>query len=835
VFDSWNGDLYRHGLLYKRVSVKTLIINDTVMPAVEELDRWIAAEVRIRALAKEMPDVVDASEVADGLFLDTAAMAGRRKVSLFKGDSVKVIRGEQSGLSGTIVGFDGNIVLIRSPEWGAEPLRAARLDVVKSFNIGDHVKVTSGKRVGNSGVIVAIGENEQLTLFTDATREEIRVTSANIADSSDLAADDRSAVASFGKQFKLFELVHPVNDRDAKAVIVGVQGDTVSALDSLNTVHEYPASDLRHVPRDAFTHALDARGNKLSRNIALHVTSGPLKDRTGVIVEVTGSTVFFKGSDEVRNCGILAVSSHDCEAQAAAARTITSIGGRGANGNASRMDPSGVFKMPAPVPMGALSSLAGGRGGASAGGRMAGAPRVYDDLKDADVKIVKGPYKGHLGKVVDTNEKTVRVELRAKMKVVTVKREIVKNMDDDSSRRPSGIGGFGSGGGAGVVGSGARGGFGSFGSGVTPARGALPGARTPYEGSTRTPYGGRTPSHSGAFGNRTPAHSGSFGIGFGSRTPLHQTQHGNRTPAHPGAAFGAGAPRAGAPRTPAHHGSGTDAFAMATPVNHADDYGSGANANAFDQSVPGRAGMVGGAGSGTGNANPYSVYGSTVPQTPGTPGALPVTPGGAGYPMTPVDPSLMPQTPVDPGYNMPQTPQMNGYEPQTPTPYGDVNTPGPIMVPQTPQTPEPSTPLPDTPGPMMDDPGTPAGPMEGDDQEGISGMGYRVLIDVVVSVPDMGGRSAVVLDAAVDGSFVSVRMLDDDLTHQLNGSQFTPVQPRIEEGVENYVKVLDGPLAGRIGKLLSMEQQGTGVVDFGQGDVHVMDMSFVAKYQQAHN
>jgi hypothetical protein len=203
--------------------------------------------------------------------------------------------------------------------------------------------------------------------------------------------------------------------------------------------------------------------------------------------------------------------------------------------------------------------------------------------------------------------------------------------------------------------------------------------------------------------------------------------------------------------------------------------------------------------------------------------------------MTPVDPSLMPQTPVDPGYNMPQTPQMNGYEPQTPTPYGDVNTPGPIMVPQTPQTPEPSTPLPDTPGPMMDDPGTPAGPMEGDDQEGISGMGYRVLIDVVVSVPDMGGRSAVVLDAAVDGSFVSVRMLDDDLTHQLNGSQFTPVQPRIEEGVENYVKVLDGPLAGRIGKLLSMEQQGTGVVDFGQGDVHVMDMSFVAKYQQAHN
>jgi hypothetical protein len=196
---------------------------------------------------------------------------------------------------------------------------------------------------------------------------------------------------------------------------------------------------------------------------------------------------------------------------------------------------------------------------------------------------------------------------------------------------------------------------------------------------------------------------------------------------------------------------------------------------------------------------------------------------------------LLPQTPGDAGYNMPQTPQMGVYEPQTPTPYGDVNTPGPMMVPQTPQTPEPPTPMPDTPGPSMDDPGTPAGPMD-EGQDAAGGMGYRVLIDVVVSVPDMSGRSAVVLDAAVDGSFVSVRMLDDGLSHQLNGSQFTPVQPRIEEGEDNLVKVLDGPLAGRIGRLMSMDYgAGTGVVDFDRGDIHDMDMSFVAKYQRSTN
>lgn len=184
----------------------------------------------------------------------------------------------------------------------------------------------------------------------------------------------------------------------------------------------------------------------------------------------------------------------------------------------------------------------------------------------------------------------------------------------------------------------------------------------------------------------------------------------------------------------------------------------------------------------------------------------------------------------------PQTPQMDSIEPQTPMPYGEVvNTPGG----PTPVTPEPSTPMPHTPGPM-DEPSTPA--PDGSDADVAAAaagaaqqQGYKVLIDVVVSLPDMGGRSAVVTDAAFDGMYVDVRLLDTGEEIRLTSRNFTPVQPAIEAGTENLVKVLDGELAGQVGRLKSMDMQQDGAahgqIEFGQGDVRVLDMAIVAKYQ----
>lgn len=809
VFDMWNQDLYRLGLLYKKVSVKTLMINDMVVPSADELELWSAAEMRIKVLAED-PDtagLVDAVDLKEGLFLKEAALRTKRKTSIFKGDNVEVVHGEQAGLAGVVVGFDGGVVLIEERN-GSLPVRASRADVVKSFKVGDHVRVIAGKDAGHSGVIVAV-KGEMLHMFTDTERKEIKVTSQQVSDSKDLATEELTRERPGDRQVELFDLVHPVEDRDANGVVVGIEGDQIAVMMSNNTVSMYAASQIRQTRQDAFTEALDIRGNKLTRNIALHVVTGPLKDRSGVVVEVSGGTVFFKGSDEVRNCGILAVPSKECEARAAAART---------------MDKDGDCKIPSTVPKGGLSSLPGGLGGLKMirGGMLGDVASRRDELRDKDVKVIRGPYKGHKGKVVDSNEKTVRVELIANMKVVTLGRDKVKDMSEKYENGSDGppVGKVGS---FNAFGTGSSYGTGSGSSGGGATRGR---ARTPMRGGGITPYGGRTPINYGA---RTPSAAGSSFGSFG-RTPTRAfNQSGMATPAHTG--FGGGLtpsrPSDGAgPRTPANSGN---AFRPVTPGRTADEYGSFGSLG-----VPSSSGA---------SANPYSSYGAMVPNTPGTPAAMPVTPSGGGYgiqnmePSTPADAHMIPQTPVD-HYNMPQTPQIDPptpqtqFEPQTPTPYVEMNTPGPA-VPQTPATPEPSTPMPETPAPI-DEPGTPA-PTAETDETGAA-QGYRVLINVVVSVPDMGGRSAVVVDAAYDGAYVNVRMLDTNDIRTLNGNQFTPVQPGIADNDENWVKVLDGHLAGRVGRLLDtshVDQVPHGTIDFGSGEVHDLEMAFVAKFQQA--
>lgn len=802
VFEMWSGDLYRLGLLYKKVSIKTLMINDMVVPSAEELELWGAAEMRIKLLAED-PDtagLVDAVDLREGLFLKEAALKTKRKTSIFKGDNVQVVQGEQAGLTGIVVGFDAGVVLIQEGK-GSLPVRAARADVVKSFKVGDHVKVIAGKDAGHSGVVVAV-KGETLHLFTDTERKEIKVTSQQVSDSKDLATEELTRERPGGKHINLFDLVHPVEDRDANGIIVGMDGDHVSVLMADNGLASYAASQVRPVRQDAFTEALDIRGNKLSRNIALHVVSGPLKDRSGVIVEVSGSTVFFKGNDEVRNCGILAVPSTECEARAAAAKT---------------MDKDGEFKMPVAIPKGGLSSLPGGAGGLKMlrSGMLGQRGPLRDELRDKDVKVTKGPYKGHRGKVVDSNEKTIRVELLSKMKVVTIARDKVKDISEGSSvPGASSLTSFGGGSSSGL------------GRGEPLGEAGRGHARTPMRGGGATPYGGRTPIN---YGGRTPSGAGSAFGAFG-RTPTRPF-NAMATPAHVG--FGGGAtpsrPSDGvAPRTPAFSGN---AFRPVTPGRTADDYGTFGSGSGHLHA-------------GSGSANPYGPYAAMVPNTPGTPAAMPVTPGGGGYgmqgvePSTPAGPNMIPQTPVD-QYGVPQTPQVDPqtpqmqYEPQTPTPYGEVNTPGPA-VPQTPATPEPSTPMPETPAPM-EEPATPAPNVEVDAPA--ASQGYRVLINVVVSVPNMGGRSAVVNDAAYDGAYVNVRMLDTNEEHTLSGNEFTPVQPGISENEENWVKVLDGALAGRVGRLLQTSVVGQvphGTIDFDNGDVHTLDMAFVAKFQQAN-
>lgn len=765
VFDVWNDNMYRFGLLYMpRVNVKSLITGDAVQPTVEELEMWIIAEKHMRMMFEEDPSTMDAEVAARGLELDISSVAGRKMTKLFKGDSVRVTNGEQKGLEGKIESINQDVVMVRIPEV-PDPVQVNRAHITKTFKVGEHVKVSSGKKAGNTGAIVRV-EGDFLTIFSDTTREEIKVLSSQVADSADVNTDVGSRPVSAARslmRYELFDLVQMLADPNEKGVIIQVQNESLTLLTPQNTRRVVPIGAVRGKVRDESVRALDDRGNPIAPNDTIHVMSGPLQNRTGVVKHVAGNTVFFKARDEVNNCGLLAVVASSCTASTAAARRLTST-----------MSGNPTLGNPTPIPRGAGEMI--GRGGGR-GGQMKG----RDPLLRKEVKVTKGQFKGYTGKVVDVYEKTIRVELTSKMKTITLTRDRVKEVNSDNNNSTFG-------------------GRSSF----SQLRGS--GGLSGLSNGNRL-YSGQTPRRDNSYSNQTPRVTDRYGSQtprFGSATP----RLGLQTPSHYGSAFTPSRDDFRAIRTPRHSAySNSESSFRPTPSTPA------AEGNPYTPFMP---------------HTPATPATSVVPQTPMSSGyggvVEPRTPAGIIEPSTPAYGGMEPQTPA-PGME-PTTPAP-AMEPRTPAPGLEPRTPGPAMEPSTPMIQEPSTPH--TPAPV---PQTPH-PQE---EESVSDLGYKVLIDVEVLVNSMGSFSAKVTNAAHDGSLIQVKMLAGDNKGQefeVPVSDITPVQPRPEVGEHpELVKVLDGPHAARTGRLQSVDQgfdDMEGLIKFLDGQVATLNMSLVAK------
>lgn len=759
VYEVWNEELFRYGLLHKWVSPKTLVTGDEVQPQVEELEKWIMAEKQMRAAFEDNSSNIEAEEASRGLSLDVSSIAGRRGTKLYKGDSVRVVGGEQKGLTGKIEALQEEVVLLRCEDF-PEPLSVSRNDVVKVFKQGENVRVASGPYAGFSGHIVAV-DGDFLTVFADSTRENIRVVSAQVADASDMNIDysyQRSGAAGGAgrQQYELFDLVQMLDDPTEKCVVIQVRNDGVKVLDSRNNAAVHPLSAIKSKVRDTSARAVDSRGFPIAANDSIHVVSGIHKDRQGIVQHVAGSFVFFKARDELKNCGLVAVPAAQCTASTAAARRLSSTG----------QPLQDALRGQSSLPRGSISSFGRGSFGQMNGRR---GPPIRDELYRADVKVRKGQYKGHTGKVVEVSETTVRVELNSKMKTITLPRASVRKMGD-TGPPPS----------ASVTSSWGRGRGSS-----TSSRPPLPNA--PLSGS-RTQRYTQTPRSDDLYRNQTPRIER-----FGAATPRYgsSTPRGNATPSR----FGQMTP-------------GRDGFGSRTPAR-VDPY--------LAPQTP---------------ANPYQSY-EAMPSTPGAaaatnlgaayPALEPKTPGGPVEPRTPGIASFEPNTPA-PGME-PNTPAPVSLEPRTPGAHYEPRTPA-TLEPRTPMVGEPGTPhtpavMPQTPHPPEEAPQPTLGYKVLIDVE-VLVKDEKNHPGVVVSASSDGGEILVKMIAGEKrGETIKVT----------NITPVQPRSDAGE--VQELVKVLDGDYVGHVGRLVHVingdNDNLEGKIKFENGQEVVLQMALVAK------
>ncbi|KAF8624668.1 hypothetical protein AX17_006999 [Amanita inopinata Kibby_2008] len=591
----FQGDTYRDGFMEKDFKLSALILED-VNPTLDEIQTFS------RRQDGEGESLVDLSVIAEA--------SRKAAISVLQpGDHVEVFEGEQAGVHGVVEEISQDIVTITAEgvDLEGQKIELPARSVRKRFKPGDHVKVMTGQNADETGLVVSVAENV-VTFISDMSMQEISVFSKDLRE----AAEVGSSTNIVGN-YELHDLVQL--DAQTVGVIFKTERDSFRVLDQNGQVRLVQPHQISMSRNSNKAIATDSEGHELRVNDNMKEIDG--EGRKGRVLHIYQSFFAFLHNREYQENGGVFVTR---------ARSLASLAPKGSiikpTGDLSKMNP-------------ALQQPTGGMVGS---GNMGRGPK--DRHIGLTVAIVKGPQKGYVGTIKDTNGNIARVELRTGNKIITIEKEKMRERLPDGTLVPLDNRYRGPPRGSGTSGQ-------SWGG---PPRSVNPyaqdGSRTPgwgVVGRTPNPYAdGRTPAWNAssrtpnpyADGGKTPAWNAS------SRTPNPYAADGGRTPAWNASS-----------RTPNPYasGAGSSASGWATPRPNTNTSGwatPGPASNVWDGTSP----MANTGTGGWDSSSPNSGWGgggdSWVPSSAPTPAPAPApTPAATGTPY-PSTPAAYPRTPA---------------------------------------------------------------------------------------------------------------------------------------------------------------------------------------------
>ncbi|KAL1219260.1 putative transcription elongation factor SPT5 [Cardamine amara subsp. amara] len=538
-FESIDNMLFKNGFLYKKVSTKSIAAQN-ITPTFDELERF------------KRP-----SENGEIDFDDLSTLfANRKKGHFMKGDAVIVIRGDLKNMKGWIEKVNEENVLIRSNMKGLpNPLAVYERDLCKYFEPGNFVKVVSGSHEGATGMVVKVDQHV-LIVLSDTTKEHIRIFADHVVKSTEVT----NGVTKIG-DYELHDLVL-LSDLSF-GVIIKLDSEAIQILKGVPDKPKVSFVKAREIKYkiEKRTNAQDRYKNVITVKDVVRVIEGYSKGKQGPVLQIHKGVLFMHDRHNLEHAGFICAKCSSC--------VLVGGSNSGANRIVDSFSRFGNFKTPAPVPPSPRRFQRGDMGsniGSGAGRRQWGG-RGNDLLVGTYVKIRLGPFKGYMGRLVEVKEKSVRVELEAK--IVTVDRNAISDMTDNVT---------------------------------TPSQYNNMGSQTPMHPS-------RTPLHP----CMTPMRdSGATPIHDGMRTPMRNRAWNPYTPMTPS-------------RDNWENGN-PGSWGTSSQYQPESSYDPATPGSGWANSTPGRS--YSDVGTPIGNANaPSPMTPSSVSYLPTTPGGQPMTPG----------------------------------------------------------------------------------------------------------------------------------------------------------------------------------------------------------------
>lgn len=421
-YDLWNNDYYKHGFLFKEVNVTTYLDNtNSIKPRLEELQMFRQqnkSQDRTHDDADgnddEDLDGIHSTDPNSSFMKDLAAQIQslgdeeeKEGPSIFlPGDLVLVTKGEMRNLVARVTAVNDATRIARIVPYENKELSTEmeiEIDLlVKHIFPGAHIKVVSGRYMGQTGRVVSVemkdGQNIA-SVLTDGINTELQCNVKHLQMSSEVTTGHGDLLG-----YELYDLV-ALNENEC-AVVIMVGAEQLRVINHMGVVKDVSPMELRG-KRNTFSRrstGFDKQQNTMSVGDTVKVLTGSHAKLSGTIKHMMKGTVWLHSNSYLKDSGVFVCKTRDCLIAGGKAPTpIMSANYKGV------LQPSPAHSV----------------GSSSASPAIGGRPPprgTRDDTVGMTVKITKGSFKGMLAQVVDATPTHFSLELLARMKKIVIER-----------------------------------------------------------------------------------------------------------------------------------------------------------------------------------------------------------------------------------------------------------------------------------------------------------------------------------------------------------------------------------------------------------------------------
>jgi transcription elongation factor SPT5 len=306
--------------------------------------------------------------------------AGTKATKYFKGDRVRVIKGDLMNLEGEILKISPVALTVKPIRTEfSENVEVLPSDCVKSFEKGEYVRVVDGKNAGKEGFVLSVEDNIA-TVMSDGLQNMIQVFVNDLVFCND-STRNIEVKTRIGKEIEQeyvkFDLVK-LNDRKTVGIVLGTATNGWKILDNFGIVKNVTTYQIEQKLNTRNNMTKNDKNQTFRLNDSVRILQGKYKGQTGIAKHIYSDLIFIYNPDVTQNMGVIIEKANNCFLLSSQRQNGKPIG-----------------------------------------------PKGKDTLIGQKCAIKTGPWKGYQGIVKDGNERTVRLELTSKCQIIDVKRELV--------------------------------------------------------------------------------------------------------------------------------------------------------------------------------------------------------------------------------------------------------------------------------------------------------------------------------------------------------------------------------------------------------------------------